>query len=72
MIYVLKANEEQFLDLNFYTNGLSILEFVKDADDNWIVSENVLADPAFLPIRPQLNELERIPYNHKPDLIPNE
>ena len=70
MIYVLKADEQQYNDLNGYTNGLQSLEFIKDADDNWIVSENVLSDPYFLPILPQLEELEVIPFNPKPDILP--
>ena len=60
---VLKATEAQYNDLNGYANGNSKLEFVKDAYGNWIVGKLVLSDIAFLPIRPQLEELEEIEFN---------
>ena len=60
---VLKATEQEYNELNGYRNGNSVLEFVKDADGNWIVGKSVLSDIAFLPIRPQLEELEEIEFN---------
>ena len=59
----LKANTEQYNALNGYRNRNSVLQFVKDAGDNWIVGKSVLADNAFLDIRPQLEQLEEIAYN---------
>ena len=60
---VLRATQEQYNALNGYTNRNSRLQFVKDADNNWIVGKSVLTDDAFLAIRPQLEQLEEIPYN---------
>lgn len=60
---VLKANTEQYNALNGYTNKNSVLQFVKDAEDNWIVGKQVLTDNTFLEIRPQLQQLEEITYN---------
>ena len=54
---VLKATNEHYSELNGFENGLSILQFAKDGNDNWIVGIEVLTDPDFEPIRPQLNEL---------------
>lgn len=60
---VLKATQEKYNALNGYTNRNSRLQFIKDASDNWIVGKSVLTDNAFLAIRPQLEQLEEIPYN---------
>lgn len=60
---VLKATEQKYNELNGYRNGNSVLQFVKDAGNNWIVGKQVLTDEAFLAIRPQLEQLEEIPYN---------
>lgn len=59
---VLKATLAQYKSLNGFENGLSILQFAKDGSDNWIVGIEVLTDPDFEPIRPQLNELKQIEY----------
>ena len=59
----LKANTQQYNALNGYAKRNSVLQFVKDAGDNWIVGKSVLTDDAFLAIRPQLEQLEEIPYN---------
>ncbi len=59
---VLKATLAQYSELNGFENGLSILQFAKDGNDNWIVGIEVLTDPDFEPIRPQLNELTQIEY----------
>lgn len=60
---VLTATAEQYNALNGYRNGNSVLQFVKDAADNWIVGKQVLTDDAFAEIRPQLQQLEEIPFN---------
>lgn len=59
---VLKATLAQYSELNGFENGLSILQFAKDGNDNWIVGIEVLTDPDFEAIRPQLNQLTQIEY----------
>ena len=59
---VLKATIAQYKALNGFENGLSILQFAKDGNDNWIVGIEVLTDPDFEAIHPQLNELTHIKY----------
>lgn len=66
---VLKATEDQYNALNGYRNRNSVLQFVKDAEDNWIVGKQVLTDEAFLAIRPQLEALEEIDHNPKQEEI---
>lgn len=60
---VLKANQDQYNALNGYTNKNHVLQFVKDADNNWIVGKEVLLDDNFIAIRSQLKELQEIEYN---------
>jgi len=62
---VLKANQEQFSNLEGFSNGNSYIKFAQDADDNWIIGKEVLTDDEFLEIRNQLKQLEVIPYNPK-------
>jgi hypothetical protein len=62
MARVLKATFEQYNILNGYANGNSLLEFVQDANDNWVVSADVLTDYAFEGIKSELGELEEIDY----------
>lgn len=64
---VLKATTEQYNNINNYSNGSYVLQFIKDANDNWVVSENLLNEPVFEAIHDQLNELERIEYVPIPD-----
>lgn len=64
---VLKANETQYKELNGYENIPHRLEFTKDADDNWIVGENVLKCDGFSEIINKLKELELIDYKPKKD-----
>lgn len=64
---VLHPNTEQYNALNNYRNGNSVLLFVKDGSDRWIVGLNVLNDPKFSAINDQLNQLERIEYTPIPD-----
>ena len=62
---VLKANQEQFSNLEGFSNGNSYIKFTQDANDNYIIGKEVLTDNLFLEIRNQLEELEVIPYNPK-------
>ena len=62
---VLKANQEQFSNLEGFLNGNSYIKFTQDADDNYIIGKEVLTDYKFLEIRNQLKQLEVIPYNPK-------
>ena len=64
---VLKATTEQYNNINNYSNGSYVLQFIKDANDNWVVSENLLNEPVFGALHDQLNELERIEYEPVPD-----
>jgi len=64
---VLHPNTEQYNALNGFTNGSSILKFVKDGSNRCIVGLNVLTDPKFSAIHDQLNELERIEYTPIPE-----
>lgn len=59
---VLTATPAQYQALNGYQNGVSVLQFVKDCNDNWIVAPDVLDDPAFADIHDQLAELEEIEF----------
>ena len=63
MIQVLKATEEQYNFLNGLVKGSNKLEFIKDADDHWIVGKQVLNDPAWESIKAELLELEEIDFN---------
>jgi hypothetical protein len=62
MAIVLLATQEIFDRLNGYKNGNSLLEFVSDANDNWVVGEEVLNDVAFAEIHEDLSTLEKINY----------
>ncbi len=59
---VLLATQEQYNNLNGYTNGPNKLLFTKDGLDRWIVGTEVLRDSAFFEIHTQLEELERVEY----------
>jgi len=62
---VLKANTQQYEDLQGFANGNHIIDFSSDADDNYIIGKQILTDDKFLEIRNQLEQLEVIPYNPK-------
>jgi len=62
---VLKANTQQYEDLQGFANGNHIVDFSSDADDNYIIGKQILTDDKFLEIRNQLKQLEVIPYNPK-------
>lgn len=64
---VLKATEEQYLELNGYTNKTSKLIFNKDGNDNWIVGMEVLNDDIYNDIKSKLEELEIIDYIEIPE-----
>lgn len=59
---VLKPTQAQYDKLDGYTNGNSVLKFVKDGNDNWIVGKSVLTDPKFSAIHDKLSELVEIDY----------
>jgi hypothetical protein len=63
---VLNPNTRQYNDLDGYQNGNSILKFVKDGSDRWIVGLEVLNDSNFAAIHDQLNQLERIEFTPFP------
>lgn len=62
MATVLLATQEIFDKLNGYKNGNSLLEFVQDANDNWVVGEEILNDVAFAEIHQDLQTLDKITY----------
>ena len=62
---VLKANTQQYEDLQGFANHNHIIDFSLDADDNYIIGKEVLTDDKFLEIRNQLEQLEAINYNPK-------
>jgi len=62
MATVLLATQEIYERLNGYVNGNSLLEFVQDGNNNWVVSEDVLNDEAFIHIREDLSALSVINY----------
>jgi len=64
---VLNPNTGQYNTLDGYRNGNSVLKFVKDGSDRWIVGLNVLTDPNFSAIHDQLEQLERIEYTPIPE-----
>ena len=63
---VLHPNTQQYNDLDGYQKGSSILKFVKDGSDRWVVGLNVLTDAKFAEIHDQLEQLERIEYTPFP------
>ena len=65
---VLKATEQQYKKLEGYANGINILSFAKDAEDNWIVGKQVLNDPAFEEIHESLQNLLEIEYQAPPEI----
>ncbi len=62
MSTVLKATESQYNELNGYTNGVSMIEFVKDKNGDWVISSDVLDDYAFNDIKVELMKLPKIAY----------
>lgn len=64
---VLFATEQQFQDLNGFTHGVSQLEFSKDGQDRWIVGKEVIDNPDFEAIKPQLLALAEGEYVPVPE-----
>jgi hypothetical protein len=62
MAIVLLATQEIFERLNGYTNGVSMIEFVKDKNGCWVISSDVLEDYAFNDIKVELMKLPKIAY----------
>jgi hypothetical protein len=62
---VFKATTNQYNLLNGYKKGNNLLQFFKDANDNWVLSCNVVDDPAFDEIKGQLSALTLIDYKPK-------
>lgn len=60
---VLKANQEQFNELNGYTKNQSVLIFMRDKNSNFIVGEQVLNDINFREIKDKLLQLQVIDYS---------
>ena len=65
-ITVLHPNQAQYDELNGFTNGADVLQFVLDGSGRYIVGLAVLEDPDFSAIHDKLNELERIEYTPFP------
>lgn len=59
---VLYATEEQYLKLNGYKNNQSAIEFIKDAENRWIINVEVLTDINFKEIKKDLSKLKKIDY----------
>lgn len=64
---VLHPNTEQYNQLNGYQNGRSILEFVLDASNRYVIGIEILDDPIFEAIHEELNKLERIEFTPFPE-----
>jgi len=63
MITVLKATTLQKNTLHGYSHGVSRLEFIQDANGNWVTGKGILSNPDFAGILPQLEALVEIPYS---------
>jgi hypothetical protein len=64
-MFVLKATEKQYKALNGYQKGVSKLEFIKDANNVWIINLDVLDDLDFIEIQNHLKLLKQIDYEPK-------
>ena len=62
MATVLLATQEIYERLNGYVNGNSLLEFIQDGNNNWVVGEEVLNDVAVAEIHEDLQALDKINY----------
>ena len=63
MTQVLKATEAEYSSLNGSVSENNVIEFIKDANNNWIVGTEVLTDPTWQSIWSILNQLEQIDHN---------
>jgi hypothetical protein len=59
---VLKATQEQYNELNGFTYGVSILEFIKDKNNQWVIGEEVINNDDFLSIKDKLLNLTVIEF----------
>lgn len=59
---VLKATQQQYEALNGYKNIVSRVEFIKDADGNWITNIENIDNPNFAEIKAELESMERITF----------
>lgn len=66
---VLKATTKQYNLLNGYKNNNNLLQFFKDANDNWVINTEVIEDPAFAEIKQELTTLTLIDYKPKKILL---
>jgi hypothetical protein len=62
---VLKTTKKEYTLLNGYQKGNNLLQFFKDANDNWVINTDVLEDPAFADIKQELSALTLIDYKPK-------
>lgn len=60
---VLKATQAQYDKLNGFQKGVHKLEFLKDADGNWVTAVQVKENQALVEIKSDLDDLEEIDYN---------
>jgi hypothetical protein len=66
---VLKATTYKYNKLNGFTKNASVLQFIKDINNNWIVGLEVLNDNDFIEIRQDLQNLPKIEYLPKQTII---
>jgi hypothetical protein len=66
---VLKATTKQYNILNGYQKGNNLLQFFKDANDNWVINCNVVDDPAFADIKQELSTLPSIDFKPKKTVL---
>lgn len=66
---VFKATQKEYNLLNGYQKGNNLLQFFKDANDNWVINMEVIEDPAFAEIKEQLSSLILIDYKPKKIVI---
>jgi hypothetical protein len=67
--FVLTADSAQHANITGFQNGVYRLEFVRDSLSRWIVGMEVLQNPKYGPIVPQLLELDTIIYIKPKDPI---
>jgi hypothetical protein len=64
---VLKATFEQKKELQGAYKNSAVLQFIEDANGNWVVNENVMNDPNFESVKEELSSLPQI--NYVPKII---
>lgn len=58
---VLKATIEQKNNIEIQTSHPNLIQFILDANSNWIINKEVLTDSAYYNIS-ELNQLQEIDY----------